>query len=404
MDFEGAKQDAIRDAQARATSALHTMSDSLAHPRAKDTCATFVPARIANLAHAASTMNLGTRLCQLYFVAVLVGALAYALVTPPAEFSYDFSLIHGFVLAALSSVCIWLFQKRASSARVMGILAAAAIAVVSIADMFLMGAFTVASARIGIVSVASVLGVLYATSVVVALYLALSPRVLETLSEPLDVRPIAREGYSFDTPLKQRARTWVFWRDLLMYFFVFSFAGHWAEMLFCYNIHLGVFMGDVDFSGVMLWKQWLFPYCAEGVAVVLIAVLLTPVKEWLLRRFNGRLLPAVLMSIVVTAVVCTTIDFTCGMICNQNYEVWDYRALPFNFMGQVCLQNSTVYTVAAALILWVFYPLMDRGLRRMPRCASDALFFALAGIYAFSALLHFMFVGDAGLVVGAFEM
>ena len=24
------------------------------------------------------------------------------------------------------------------------------------------------------------------------------------------------------------------------------------------------FMGDVDFSEVMLWKQWLFPYFAEG--------------------------------------------------------------------------------------------------------------------------------------------
>lgn len=115
-------------------------------------------------------------------------------------------------------------------------------------------------------------------------------------------------------------------------------------------------------------------------------------------------MPAVLLSIVVTAVVCTTIDFTCGMICNQNYEVWDYRALPFNFMGQVCLQNSTVYTVAATLILWIFYPLMDRGLRRLPRAVGDGLFFALLGVYAFSALLHFMYVDATGLVIGAFEM
>ena len=92
------------------------------------------------------------------------------------------------------------------------------------------------------------------------------------------------------------------------------------------------------------------------------------------------------------------------MICNQNYEVWDYRAIPFNFMGQVCLQNSTVYTVAALLILWIFYPLMDRGLRRMPRAVADGLFFAFCGIYAFSALLHFMYVGDVGLIVGDFVM
>ena len=224
------------------------------------------------------------------------------------------------------------------------------------------------------------------------------------LDRSLDHTPTARVGHSFDEPLRQRVRTWPFWRDLGIYFIVFSFAGHWAEMLFCYNIHLGVFMGDVDFSEVMLWHQWLFPYFAEGVAVALIVVLLTPVKEWLLKKFGGRILPAVLVSIVVTAAVCTTVDFTCGMICNQNYEVWDYRAIPFNFMGQVCLQNSTVYTVAALLILWVFYPLMDRGLRRMPRSLANGLFFALVGVYAFSALLHFMYVGDAGLVVGDFVM
>ena len=28
----------------------------------------------------------------------------------------------------------------------------------------------------------------------------------------------------------------------------------------------------------------------------------------------------------------------------------------------------------------------------------------LLGIYAFSALLHFMYVGDAGIIVGDFEM
>ena len=38
------------------------------------------------------------------------------------------------------------------------------------------------------------------------------------------------------------------------------------------------------------------------------------------------------------------------------------------------------------------------------RVVADGLFFALLGIYAFSALLHFMYVGDAGLIVGDFVM
>ncbi len=348
--------------------------------------------------------GIGIRLTQLYFALVLAGALAYALMTAPADFAYDFSLIHGMATTALCAVTIWLLQKRYTTARPFAIGVAIACVVMSAIDMFALDAYAVVADRLGAFLTSALLMAEYAGAAAVVAYLASSPQAKRVLSVQPDRNPIARAGHSFDTPLKERVRTWVFWRDLMMYFFVFSFMGHWAEMLFCYNIHLGVFMGDVDFSEVMLWHQWLFPYCAEGVAVVLIAVLLTPVKEWLLKQFGGRVLPAVLVSIVVTAVVCTTIDFTCGMICNQNYEVWDYRALPFNFMGQVCLQNSTVYTMAATLILWIFYPLMDRGLRRMPHSVSDGLFFALLGIYAFSALLHFMFIGDAGLIVGAFEM
>ncbi|MBR0404262.1 MAG: putative ABC transporter permease [Eggerthellaceae bacterium] len=349
------------------------------------------------------SLGVGVRACQAYFAFVLLAALAYALATEPGDFSYDFSLLHGFATAALSAVCIWLFQKHAREARTFAIGAAIACVALSISDMFLFGAFDVVTARLGFAAIVA-LAMQYALAVAVIVCLAASPTAKRVLSVPIDMRPYATKGHSYDVPLKQRVRTWVFWRDLGLFFIVFSFMGHWAEMLFCYNIYLGVFMGDVDFSEVMLWKQWLFPYCAEGVAVVLIVVLLTPVKEWLLRKFGGRVLPAVLVSVVVTAAVCTTIDFTCGMICNQNYEVWDYRAIPFNFMGQVCLQNSTVYTVAALLILWIFYPLMDRGLRRMPRAVADGLFFAFCGIYAFSALLHFMYVGDVGLIVGDFVM
>ena len=349
-------------------------------------------------------LGIGVRACQFYFGFVLIAALAYALVTAPSDFAYDFSLVHGFATAALAAVNVWLFQKRAASARYFAFGSIIALGVLSVADMFLFGAFDVVAARFGEPFTGIALIVQYSLGAAVCAYLALSPNVKHVLSRDLDRQPLAMQGHSFDTPLKQRVRTWVFWRDLMIYFIVFSFMGHWAEMLFCYNIHLGVFMGDVDFSEVMLWKQWLFPYCAEGVAVVAIAVVLTPVKEWLLKRFGGRVVPALLVSVVVTAAVCTAIDFTCGMICNQNYEVWDYRQIPFNFMGQVCLQNSAVYTVAATLILWVFYPMMDRGLRRMPRSVADGLSFALLGVYAFSALLHFMYVGDMGLVVGDFEM
>ena len=359
----------------------------------------------ANTATATSCpLRAGVRACQLYFVAVLFGALAYALVTNPADFAYDFSLLHGFATAALTALSIWLIQIRARAGRVFAIVSAALCVLLSAADMFLFGAFDVVAGRLGATATTVLLVAEYALGIAVIAYLALSGSAREALCAPLDRRPTAEEGHSYDEPLKKRVRTWPFWRDLGIYFTAFSFMGHWAEMLFCYCIYLGIFMGIYDFSEVMLWHQWLFPYFAEGVAIILIVVLLTPVKQWLLKRFNGRILPAVLVSIAITAVVCTTIDFSCGMICNLDYQVWDYRMMPFNFMGQICLQNSTIYTVAALLLLWVFYPLMDKALRRMPRFVANGIFFALVAVYLFSALLHFAYVGDAGLVVGDFVM
>ena len=348
--------------------------------------------------------QVGLRLSQAYFGFAMGLALVFGFVCSPHMFAYDISMVRVLVLMAGGMVTLWLMSQRARSARWIGAATALLFAGLAAIDHAAFGALDTLAIYIGQPITTAIMYAKYTGAVAVAAYLLFAPSAKRILCEPPDLAPGAIDGHSWDKPLRERVRTKVFWRDLMIYFVVFSMLGHWAEMLFCYNIYLGVFMGDVDFSEVMLWHQWLFPYFAEGVAVVLIVVLLTPVKEWLLTKFGGRVLPAVLASIVITAAVCTTIDFTCGMICNQNYEVWDYRALPFNFMGQVCLQNSTVYTVAASLILWIFYPLMDRGLRRMPRSFADGLFFALLGVYAFSALLHFMYVGDAGLIVGDFVM
>ena len=73
---------------------------------------------------------------------------------------------------------------------------------------------------------AIVLSVQYAIAAALLVYLAVSPRVRSELSVPLDYRPLATKGHSFDAPLKERVRTWVFWRDLMIYFIVFSFMGH----------------------------------------------------------------------------------------------------------------------------------------------------------------------------------
>ncbi|MBO7701481.1 MAG: putative ABC transporter permease, partial [Eggerthellaceae bacterium] len=202
--------------------------------------------------------------------------------------------------------------------------------------------------------------------------------------------PGSPDHHGWDKPLGERIRKLEFWRDLLIYFVVFSLLGHWAEILFCQLIRAGVFMGGYDPSNAMLWDQWLFPFTAEGAALVAIVFILQPAAQWLLKKTGNRIVPALLLSFLLNMLICTGIDFTTGMIANQDYQLWDYRDMPFNFMGQVCLQNSLVYSIAATLIVWVVYPFMDSVLHRAPRGVTNAIAAGLIGMYLFLAMLYFV--------------
>lgn len=51
----------------------------------------------------------------------------------------------------------------------------------------------------------------------------------------------------------------------------------------------------------------------------------------------------------ISAVMVTMVELLAGLLINCNYSIWDYRDMPFNVMGQICLP----YTV-----LWFFLSLL----------------------------------------------
>ena len=59
---------------------------------------------------------------------------------------------------------------------------------------------------------------------------------------------------------------------------------------------------------------------------------------------------------IVGAGIITMVELAAGLVCNRNYGVWDYRNLPLNFYGQVCLPFS---------LLWIPVSLLAMGLYRL---------------------------------------
>lgn len=47
----------------------------------------------------------------------------------------------------------------------------------------------------------------------------------------------------------------------------------------------------------------------------------------------------------------TLIEYACGRVWNRDYRVWDYRRVPLNWQGQVCLPYTLLWCGLSAALL-----------------------------------------------------
>ncbi len=336
------------------------------------------------------SLGVGLRLVEAALLAFIVATLGYALTANPNEVDYDLTFLRILGMDAISAVSLWLIECRSSAARVFIPVALGIVCGLSIVDV----------AAGGITADPWLASALFALALAICVYVPASPHARAVLTEPIATSASASPGEDGDAVPIPRRFSWPWWRDLGIYYCIASLVGHWGEIAFCWLIVLGIFQGDYDFSNAQLWIQWLYPYPAEGIAMVLCVVVLYPFKEWLLKAFKGHIFPTLVVSFFAIMAVCCAVDLFTGLAVNADYHLWDYRDLPFNFLGQIVLQNTLVYSVAATIVVWVVYPLLARCFARVSPRVMDGVFFGLAGAYAFLEVLYFIHLTPAGLVFG----
>lgn len=80
-----------------------------------------------------------------------------------------------------------------------------------------------------------------------------------------------------------------------------------------------------------------------------------------LNRVNPRL-PLPLRALVGAGIV-TMVELGAGMAVNRNYQVWDYRDQPGNFMGQICPVFSALW-IPLSLLAAVLFRQMETRLEQ----------------------------------------
>ena len=139
--------------------------------------------------------------------------------------------------------------------------------------------------------------------------------------------------------------SFAFWRNLAVYFCVFSVLGHWMEIVYCSFMNV---FGIVD-ADSLVWDDPIYPFLVYGVGVVVCALVLMPLKTALVAR-RATLVSAGIQFFAVTG----------------EYPLWDNSQLPFNILGQAWLVNDLALAAVAMLYTWIVYPLCQKALGKLP--------------------------------------
>ena len=89
--------------------------------------------------------------------------------------------------------------------------------------------------------------------------------------------------------------------------------------------------GGLGYMGLeLLWRGWTHRtmFFAGGTCFLLLGCLRNR-SPWI--------------QAVAGAGIITTVELGVGLLLNRQYGIWDYRNVPLNFLGQICLPYSLLW-------------------------------------------------------------
>ncbi|MEG1831580.1 MAG: putative ABC transporter permease [Raoultibacter sp.] len=307
------------------------------------------------------------RVLQVIFAFNIVATITLLIFLVKGSYTLDFSYYLDFMNLIFDGIAFWLIGQRKEAARWF-------IIAFSLFNITAGSLFNVAtgSFEMGYQLSSSIFDIF------LLLYFITSRRAKAVLTHPFSIEK-KQEALAQEVNYYQ-PKTWGFWRNIIIYFCVFSVVGHWMEAAYCTLIRFGILPGIYD-PNSQIWSDWLYPFLVYGFGAVACVLLLFPVKNFLQKKIRGLAIP-LLVSFLVNALVCTLIELAMGLMLNQplpdgTLPLWDYSNMFCNFMGQVCLQNAVAFGIVATLMTWVVYPGLERFLGKFSKDTMNVVFIAV---------------------------
>lgn len=158
---------------------------------------------------------------------------------------------------------------------------------------------------------------------------------------------------------------WRFWRDVAVYFCVFSVVGHWIEIGYCSIMALfGIVSADS-----LVWDDPFYPFLVYGIGATLFTIVFVPLKEKMLDHSKSTT-TAGMKFLAVAILICIIMELTMGFMLNRPdasgvYPLWDNSQLPGNIFKQAWIVNDVMLGLLAMLYTWLIYPLCEKGVAKL---------------------------------------
>ena len=66
-----------------------------------------------------------------------------------------------------------------------------------------------------------------------------------------------------------------------------------------------------------------------------------------------RRCPLALLILLLSGLI-TGLELLTGLLVNRQHRVWDYRQMPCNYLGHICLPYSLLWMPVSLLALWLY--------------------------------------------------
>ncbi len=161
-------------------------------------------------------------------------------------------------------------------------------------------------------------------------------------------------------------KSYEFWRDIALWFCVFSLVGHWMEIGYC--AIMDSLFGIVE-DDSLVWEDPMYPFLVYGIGITVCAIFLVPLKTRLLKNCK-TMIGALILFYIITVIICMLMELDMGLLLNQpdefgEYPLWDNSQLPGNIFGQAWIVNDILLGAVTTLYVWVVYPLCKLALSKL---------------------------------------